>query len=253
MPRGGNIAARNALKREKKEAKSEKNAAASLIAAASRSLTSPLDLSEPHANADFLDIPCSPVARTTPAAAEAFETPAATLTEAGAVELPPSADDDAKGGQDRPKRARKSSDIMNVGEFPTNFKRGKKEEVVVSTDTLGNAIYDEQILVEEISAMGCPGCGKHSLAFNESVARGLGGHIKFTCSNKKCAHVTKINKSKMIPTTNAAGKPGAPKSANTLRGVVGAKTAGIGHTQLNHCLLSLNMRPLNTNVWAAHG
>ena len=45
-----------------KGAKSEKNASVSLLAAASRSQTSPLDLSEPHANADFLVIPCTIVA-----------------------------------------------------------------------------------------------------------------------------------------------------------------------------------------------
>jgi hypothetical protein len=117
-----------------------------------RSTTSPIDLSDPHANTDFLAIPRTPVAPTTPAAAEAFETPAATLTEAGPLELPPSADDEAEEVQHRPKRVRKSSVIMNVGDFPTNFKRGKKEEVVVSTDSLGNAIYDEQILEDPLSS-----------------------------------------------------------------------------------------------------
>ena len=39
---------------------------------------SPVDVSEPHASTDFLDIPCTPVTTTTPAAAEPFETPAAT-------------------------------------------------------------------------------------------------------------------------------------------------------------------------------
>ena len=99
-----------------------------MLAAASRSQTSPINLSEPHANTDFLDIPCTPVAPTTPAATEAFETPAATLTEEDAAEHPPSAHDDAEKKQDRPKRTRKSSAIMNVSEFPTNFKRGKMEE-----------------------------------------------------------------------------------------------------------------------------
>ena len=119
-----NIAAYAAQKLANKEAKRVKNAEASLLAAASRSQTSPIDLSEPHANTDFVGIPSTPVATTTTTgAAEAFETPAATLTEAGAVEVPPSADDEAEDGQYRPKRARKSSVIMNVGEFPTNFKR----------------------------------------------------------------------------------------------------------------------------------
>ena len=73
MPRGGNIAAQNLLKRAKKEAKHDKNASASLLDVASRSQTSHFDLSEPHANTDFHDIPCTPVAPTTPAAAEAFK------------------------------------------------------------------------------------------------------------------------------------------------------------------------------------
>ena len=45
-PKGGNIAALNVLRREKKEAKLAKNTSASLLAAASRSHTSPIDLSE---------------------------------------------------------------------------------------------------------------------------------------------------------------------------------------------------------------
>ena len=116
MPRGGNIAARVAIKREKIEAKRVKNHAAGLLSGASRSQTSPIDLSEPHANTDFLDIPCTPVAPTTAAAAEAFETPAATLTEAGAVELPPTAEEGID-AQWSSTRARKSTEIMNVGEF----------------------------------------------------------------------------------------------------------------------------------------
>jgi hypothetical protein len=145
---------------------------------------------------------------------------------------------------------------MNVGEFPTNFKRKKEEEVPVSLESLGNAIYDEQLLVEAFQQVseGCPGCGgQYRLDFQESVTRGLGGHLKFKCSNKKCAHETKIYKSNMIPTRNAAGKPGAPKAENTMRGVTGAKTAGIGHTQFNQCLMAMDMQPLNTKVWAAHG
>jgi hypothetical protein len=146
MPKG-NIAALRALKLAKKEANRIGNQEKALHMIASRSNTSPLDLSEPHANTNLLDIPCTPVTTTTTAAAEAFETPAATLTEAGTVELPPSADDEAEEDQDRPKRARKSSNIMNVSEFPTNYKWKKKEVAVASTDTLGNAIYDEKLLV----------------------------------------------------------------------------------------------------------
>ena len=107
----------------KKEERRARNQELVLNAVASRSQTSPIDLSEPHANTDFLDIPCTPVAPTTPAPAEQFETPAATLAEEGAADLPTRADDEADEGQGRPKRARKSTDIMNVGEFPTNFKR----------------------------------------------------------------------------------------------------------------------------------
>ena len=157
----------------KKEAKRSKNQTASILGVASRSLTSPLDLSEPHANTNLLDIPCTPVAPTTTAAAEAFETPAATLTEAGAVELPPSADNEAEDDEDKPKRARKSSVIMNVSEFPTNFKRKKDAEVAASTETLGNAIYNEKLLVEGIQQLreGCPGCKKHTaIDFVESEA-----------------------------------------------------------------------------------
>jgi hypothetical protein len=255
MPRGGNIAARVALKREKEEAKREKNAAASLFAAVSRSHTSPLNLSDPHASTDCLDIPCTPVAPTTAAAAEQFETPAAPfIEEAGAVELPPTAVADVV--QDLPTRARKSTEIMNVGEFPTNFKRKKVTEVAASTDTLGNAIYDEKLLVEGIQQLreGCPGCGKHTpIAFQESVRRGLGGHLKFTCTNKKCLHETKINKSKMMPGLSAAGKPCAPKAVNTARGVAAFMAAGIAESNANEFLLGMDMPPLNTNVWAAHG
>ena len=256
MPRGQNIAALRALKLERKETKRAKNQAASALGVDSRSQNSPLDLSEPQANTDFLDIPCTPVAPTTPAAAEAFETPAATLIEADAAEHPPSADDDAEKKQDRPKQARKSSEIMNVSVFPTNWKWTKKEEVVVSTDTLGNALFDEQLLLEGIQQLreGCPGCGEHSrIDFQESVARGLGGHLKFTCTNKKCLHETKINKSKMMPGLNAAGKPCAPKAMNTARGVAAFKAAGIGQSNANQFLLGMDLPSINTNVWAAHG
>ena len=85
MPRGGNIAAQVALKREKEEARRAQTKVAAIHSVASRSQTSPLGLSEPHANTDFLDIPCTPVASTTPAAAESFDTPAATLPEADAA------------------------------------------------------------------------------------------------------------------------------------------------------------------------
>ena len=132
------MGALRALKLAKKEATRAQMQEVARNMVASRSHNSPLDLSEPQANADFLDIPCTPVAPTTPTAAEAFETPAATLTEAGTVELPPSADDEAEEDQDRPKRARKSSEIMNVSEFPTNSKWKKKKEAV-STESLGNA------------------------------------------------------------------------------------------------------------------
>ena len=145
---------------------------------------------------------------------------------------------------------------MNVSEFPTNWKWTKKEEVVVSTNTLGNALYDEQILVEGIQQLreGCPGCGEHSrIDFQESVARGLGGHLKFTCSNKKCLYETKINKSKMMPGLNAAGKPCAPKTMNTARGVAAFMAAGIAESNANQFLLGMDMPPLNTNVWATHG
>ena len=78
MP-NSNIGALRALKLAAKEAKRAKGKEAYLHAVASRFQTSPFDLSDPHASTDFLDIPCTPVAPTTPAAAEAFETPAATL------------------------------------------------------------------------------------------------------------------------------------------------------------------------------
>ena len=52
-----NTGALRALKLAAKEAKRAKNAEASLIAAASRSYTSPMYLSEPHANIDVLDPP----------------------------------------------------------------------------------------------------------------------------------------------------------------------------------------------------
>ena len=251
-----NIGALRALKLAAKEEKRAEKHEQGCNLNISRWQSSPLDLSESDANTDFLDIPCTPVAPTTPAAAEAVETAAATLNETAAVEIPPNSDDEAEHGQDRPKRARKSSVIMNVGEFPTNFKRKKEEEVPVSLESLGNAIYDEQLLVEGFQQVseGCRACGGHyPIDFEESVTRGLGGHLKFKCSNKKCGHETNINKSKMIPTRNAAGKPGAPKAENTMRGVAGAKTSGIGHTQFNQCLLAMNMQPLNTLVWSAHG
>ena len=140
MPRGGTIAQRMALKRANKEATRVKMQEVTIHMTASSSETSPLDLSEPNANTDFLNIPCTPVAPTNHAATEVFYTPAATVTEAGAVELPPSAYDEAEDDQNRPKHARKSSVIMNVGEFPTNFKR-KKEELVVAC----KAICDEKV------------------------------------------------------------------------------------------------------------
>ena len=56
-----NIKAYNAQKLADKEAKRAKNISASMLAAASRSQTSPINLSEPHANTDFLDIPCTPI------------------------------------------------------------------------------------------------------------------------------------------------------------------------------------------------
>jgi hypothetical protein len=187
------IGALRALKRAEKEAARAQRKVAAINSVASRYQTSPLDVSEPHTNTDLLDIPCTPVAPTTVAADELFETPAATVTEAGAVEMTPSDDDEAEEGQDRPKRARKPINIMNVSDFPTNYKWKTKEVAVASTDTLGNAIYDEKLLVEGIQQLreGCPGCGKHTpIAFQESVTRGLGGHLKFTCSNKKCIHET---------------------------------------------------------------
>ena len=250
MPKG-NIAALRALKLAKKEANRIGNQEKALHMIASRSNTSPLDLSEPHANTNLLDIPCTPVTTTTTAAAEAFETPAATLTEAGAVELPPSADNEAEDDEDKPKRARKSSVIMNVSEFPTNFKRKKDAEVAASTETLGNAIYNEKLLVEGIQQLreGCPGCKKHTaIDFVESVTQGVGGSLRFKCTNKACGHETQINKSKMMPGLNPAGKPTRPKSENTLRTVVAAKTAGMGHTQCNHFFLAMNMKPINTTV-----
>jgi hypothetical protein len=180
MARGGNIAAQNALKREKKEAKRKRNASASLLAAASRSQTSPIDLSEPYANTYFVDIPCTPVAPSPAAAAEQFETPAGTLADESANELPKVADDEAE-DQGWPKRVRKSSEIMNVSEFPTNFTRKKEEKVPVSVEGLGNAIYDEKVLVAGIQQVseGCPRCGEHNrFDFQESVTRGLGGAPK---------------------------------------------------------------------------
>jgi len=214
--------------------------------------TSPLDLSEPHANTDFVEIPCTPVAPTTTAAAEPFETPAATRNEDSALEALSSDDDDAEEGQVRPKRIRKSCELMNVSEFPTNYKWKKTKEAVVSTETLGNAIYDEQVLAEGIAAMGCPGCGKCSLAFTESARRGLGGHLKFTCTNKKCLTETKINKSKMMPGLTAAGKPCGPKALNTARGVAAFMAAGIGESNANQFLLGMNMEAINTHTWSAH-
>jgi hypothetical protein len=145
---------------------------------------------------------------------------------------------------------------MNVGEFPTNFKRKKDAEISASTETLGNAIYDEKILVEGIQQLreGCPGCQKHTpIDFLESVTQGVGGRLRFKCTNKACGHETQINKSKMMPGLTPSGKPTRPKSENTLRAVVAAKTAGMGHTQCNHFLLAMNMKPINTTVWAAHG
>ena len=126
MPRGQNVAALRALKLAKKEATRAKMQEVARNMVASSSNNSSLDLSEPQANTDFLDIPCTPVAPTATAAAEAFETPEATLIEADAAEHPASADGDAKKKQDRPKRTRKSSEIMNVSEFPTNWKWTKK-------------------------------------------------------------------------------------------------------------------------------
>ena len=64
MPRGGNIAAQNALKREEKEAERAKKHEQGLHMNATRSQSSPLDLSEPHATTDFHDIPGTPVATT---------------------------------------------------------------------------------------------------------------------------------------------------------------------------------------------
>ena len=84
MPKG-NIAVLRALKLAAKEAKRAQTKVAAIHSVASHSQASPIDLDEPHANTDFLDIPCTPVAPTNPAAAEAFETPAATLIEEDAA------------------------------------------------------------------------------------------------------------------------------------------------------------------------
>ena len=123
-----NIKAYNAQKLADKKAKRAGKHEQGLHMNISRWQSSPLDLTEPQINNHSVDIPCTPVAPTTAAAAEAFETPAATPSEEGARELPPSADDDAEDGPGRPKRARKSSEIMNVSEFnqPTSSGRKKK-------------------------------------------------------------------------------------------------------------------------------
>ena len=60
MPRGGIIAARMAIKREKEEAKRLKNQAAGLLYGAARSHASPIYLSEPRANKHFVDFPPPP-------------------------------------------------------------------------------------------------------------------------------------------------------------------------------------------------
>ena len=64
MP-NSNIGALTALKRAEKEAKRAQTEAARISLIAALSQTSPLDLSEPHVNTDFLDIPCTPIATTT--------------------------------------------------------------------------------------------------------------------------------------------------------------------------------------------
>ena len=64
MPRGANIAEFRALNRAKKEANRVKKHEQGLNMNISRWQSSPLDLSEPHVNTDFLDIPCTPVATT---------------------------------------------------------------------------------------------------------------------------------------------------------------------------------------------
>ena len=94
----------------------------------------------------------------------------------------------------------------------------------------------------------------HTDCFSRECETRLGGgHLKFTCTNKKCLHETKINKSKMMPGLSAAGKPCAPKAVNTARGVAAFMAAGIAESNANQVLLGMDMPPLNTNVWAAHG
>ena len=61
MPRGANIAEFRALNRAKKEANRAKKHEQGLNMNISRWQSSPLDVSEPHANTDFLDIPCTPI------------------------------------------------------------------------------------------------------------------------------------------------------------------------------------------------
>jgi len=71
MPRGGIIAARMAIKREKEEARRVKGRAAGLLSGAARSQTSPIDLSEPRANKHFVDFPPPPLHLSPKAAREA--------------------------------------------------------------------------------------------------------------------------------------------------------------------------------------
>jgi len=76
MPRV-NIKEIKAQKLAEKEAKRAVNQGNALHMNAARSQSSPLDLSEPHANTDFHDIPCTPITHT----AESTESQATRIEE----------------------------------------------------------------------------------------------------------------------------------------------------------------------------